>query len=134
MIQINASAEPRLHASGMRRAGIVIAAALLLAAPAWLTAQPVTPEGRSVELEPLVITGQPDPLDRPLLRLRALLDASAPCLGCDASTEPTHENKVLGLVRFLLLPAVPPPRDAASRAMSHVRCSQAGPEMDYLCP
>ena len=122
MIQINASAEPRLHASGMRRAGIVIAAALLLAAPAWLTAQP------------LVITGQPDPLDRPLLRLRALLDASAPCLGCDASTEPTHENKVLGLVRFLLLPAVPPPRDAASRAMSHVRCSQAGPEMDYLCP
>lgn len=87
----------------------------------------------SVQLEDIVVTARPNPLDAAMLRLRVLLDTSTPCLGCDANAAPTRENVVMGLVRFVLLPSVPPEPDEAERVLAGLRCAQAGPGMDYRC-
>lgn len=93
------------------------------------------PDGRgAVEFDPLVITAPVAPLDRELLRLRLMLDAGTPCLGCDARAVPTRDTIVTGLIRFVLLPAEPPPRDAARQALGAIRCDQAGPGFEYRCP
>jgi hypothetical protein len=70
-----------------------------------------------------------DPLDASMLRLRALLDTSAPCLSCDA----THESVVMGLVRYLLLPAAPPELDEAGHLVSDSRCADAPPDQEHRC-
>ena len=117
--------------------GGVSAGILLAVSAAVLAVEPPNGDAGlapdSVRLEDMVITAPAAPLDAALLRLRALLDTSAPCLGCDASALPTRENVVLGLVRFILLPAVPPELDEAGRVLAGVRCAQAGPAMDYRC-
>lgn len=68
-----------------------------------------------------------------MLRLRALLDTSAPCPGCDARILSNHESVVMGLVRYLLLPAAPPELDEAGHLVSDSRCADASPDQAYRC-
>lgn len=117
----------------MKTSLVAGALALLLVATAALHAEEGDGEA-AVLLDPITITEPVQPLDAPLWRLKLLLDATTPCLGCDANVAPTRENLLTGLVRFLLLPAEPPPRDEARRALSAVRCASAGPESEFRCP
>lgn len=109
-------------------AGILAVALLPLAAAAQTDARD------SVELDPLVITAPVAPLDRELQRLRLMLDVTTPCLGCEAQSVSTRETIVTGLIRFMLFPAEPPPRDEARQVLGTVRCAQAGPGLENFCP
>ena len=66
-------------------------------------------------------------------RLRALLDTSAPCLGCDDGILPTHESVVMSLIRYLLLPAASPELDEAARLVSDSRYAGAPSDQEYRC-
>lgn len=68
-----------------------------------------------------------------MLRLRASLDTSAPCLGCDARILPTHESVVISLLRYLLLPAASPELDEAGHLVSDSRCAGAPSDQEYCC-
>ena len=108
---------------------IVIAAALLLVAPAL--AQSPAGEDDATALEPLVVTPGSGESEAELLR--ALLERSAPCLGCDARPAAAPRQPVADLLGYLLLPATPPEPDAASRISFREKARDA-PDLRYLEP
>lgn len=91
-------------------------------------------DGDATLLDPIEITAPVPAIDAELWRLKLLLEATTPCLGCDADALPTRENILAGLVRFMFLASEPPPMDEARLVLGTVRCAQAGPASEFRCP
>ena len=100
--------------------------ALALAAPVAALA-----DQDAVELEPLTVTAPVNALDRSQRLLRLLIERSAPCLGCDAVLVRSPEPRTVTLLKYLLLPAVPPDVDEAARLAAYLRHDH---ELEFLEP
>ena len=72
----------------------------------------------SVQLDPITVHPYPNPLDDSLNRLRRMLDASSPCLGCDSI--PVRENLVERVVHAIPEMFVPPNPDFEERREDRV--------------
>jgi len=87
----------------------------------------------ALQLDPLIVTPWIDPLDEELKRLRRMLEAGTPCLGCDAKTIKARDSAAESIVNYILMPTVPPEPTETDKTEAAVRCQQSGPEMDFLC-
>lgn len=85
----------------------------------------------AVELEPLTVTAPVSPLDQSQRLLRLLIERTAPCLGCDAVLARSPESRTVKLLKFLLLPAVPPEVDESARLAAYLRHDH---ELEFLEP
>jgi hypothetical protein len=84
-----------------------------------------------LDLEPIVVIAPQDPLDRSQRLLRLLVAESTPCLGCDAVLVQRPPSRAIQMLRYLLLPAVPPEVDEARRLAVHVKLHDS-PDLEYL--
>lgn len=115
-----------------------LAAALILATLAAAAEPPSGGTGADtgdepVRLDELTVTGRPDPLLAQQRRLRMLLDTSAPCLGCDARATASREGVLAGILRFVLLPAIPAEPDAAHWLAAEAQCADAPAALEFRC-
>jgi hypothetical protein len=87
----------------------------------------------ALQLDPITVTPWINPLDEELLRLRRMLDAGAPCLGCDATAIKAQDSAAESIMKYILLPTAPLEPTEADKMGAAVRCQESGPEMDFLC-
>lgn len=109
---------------------VTLVAAVLL--QAGLAAAPASDEA-PIELEPLIVHAFPLPLDEQALLLRLLILRSTPCLGCDAVLREPRPSRAAMVLRYLLVPGVPPQTDEAARLALDLKVLDS-PDLEYLRP
>ena len=122
-----------MNASGSVRVMVLALTALLPAFAAHAADRTDADEGETTQLEPIVVTPQPNPLDESMRHLHKLLDESTPCLGCELAPQKARQGLVENVVRYVLLPATPPNPDVEQRRDIHLQTDWKrdtwGPEM-----
>jgi len=99
--------------------------------------EPAAQPEEMLELEPITVTGQINPLDASLFRLRKMME-DAPCMGCGPLQEAARENPYLKVGSFLsfvtgaaLEPPNPSPEERLEgRIIDDWKWGERGPEFD----
>ncbi|HUR59330.1 MAG TPA: hypothetical protein VM029_16565 [Opitutaceae bacterium] len=104
-------------------------AAALLGSTTYAAPAPL--DDAKLQLDPVEVLGNPEPLDQELARLRKRIKESTPCMGCDAAVK--ARDSIGEKFYNYVFNSTPPEPSRQDRDDRYYFCINAGPGMDNVC-